>query len=93
MPEAAFLDASGKFIDAGILGALVVILMSVIILQYRAHRVDMKEKEAAHQKTREAHLADIRAFATIGESIREQQRATEAAITTVLDLVKERDQR
>ncbi|MFD2235922.1 hypothetical protein [Aureimonas populi] len=93
MPDPLTLEASRQFLDWGPPGALIILLMAVIVFQHRVHRSDVKGEQDAHQKTREAHLADIRAFATIGESIREQQRASEAAINRVLDLVSERDRR
>lgn len=92
MPD-VFLDATKPFIESGVLGALCVLLMLVVVFQYRSYRADIRACEDAHQKTRDALLAEIRSSAALGESIRDQQRATETAITAVLDLLKERDRR
>lgn len=93
MPDTIVTDAARSFFDVGVVGSLCVILALVIWYQDKRHRAELKDEREAHQETREAQIVEIRQFATLGESIRDQQKATEAAIQTVLDLIKERDRR
>jgi|GEM_PF-6024724 hypothetical protein len=93
MPDPVTAEAARSFLEYGVVGALCLLLMVVIIFQHRTHKAELKEERDAHQRTREAQIIEIRQFATLGESIRDQQKALEVTITAVLDLVKERDRR
>lgn len=93
MPDTIVTEATKSFFDVGVVGSLCVILALVIWYQDKRHRAELKDEREAHQQTREAQIVEIRQFATLGESIRDQQKATETAILTVLDLLKERDRR
>lgn len=89
-PDTIVTDAARSFFDVGVVGSLCVMLALVIWYQDKRHRAELKEEREAHQRTREAQIVEIRNFATLGEAIRDQQKATEAAILTVVELVKER---
>ena len=90
MPDGIITEAGRSFLDVGITGALCVILAAVIVYLTRTHRTELHKEREDHQRTREAQLEDIRAFAKLGESIREQQNALERSIHAVLTIVRER---
>lgn len=90
MPDPVTLEASRQLLEYGPLGAIIVLLMAVIVFQYRTYRTDIASERAAHQKTSDALLAEIRSSAALAESIRDQQKAMETAINAVL---AERDRR
>jgi hypothetical protein len=92
-PDTIVTDAARSFFDVGVVGSLCIILALVIWYQDKRHRAELKEEREAHQRTREAQIVEIRQFANLGESIRDQQKATESTIQTFLDFVKERERR
>jgi len=103
-PDTIVTDAARSIIDVGVVGSLCIILALVIWWQDKRHRAEiactrtelkaeLKAEQDAHQRTRDAQIAEIRHFTTLGESIRDQQKATETAIERMIDWVKERDRK
>ncbi len=90
MPDATIVEASKSFLDFGVIGALCIILMGVIVYQARTHKAEMTEEREAHQKTRENQLADLRNYATIGESVRDQMKTLTVAFEQAVEIIKDR---
>jgi hypothetical protein len=88
MPEQAIANATQSIVDVGVIGAVCILLMGALVWTVRTWRKEVKDERDAHQVTRNAHLADVRDMAKLSESIRDQQKATESAITSVLEFVK-----
>jgi len=86
VPDDAFLGASQKILDVGVIGAVCILLM--IALAYIVRRYNAEQE--AHQKTRDSWLADVKEYANIGESVRNQMQANTSAMQSVLEIVKER---
>lgn len=90
IPDAAVTDAAGTIINSGVLGALVILFLVLLLLQQYLHRKEMKDERDAHEVTRQAQIAEIRQFHTLGRSIQDQQLALERVITMKTELVEEK---
>lgn len=88
MPDAIVTEAGKSLLDVGTVGAVCVLLMIVLAARERMWRTDMKTERDAHQATRDKYLEDVKQFATIGESVRDQLKTQVAAFQTVIDLMK-----
>jgi len=87
MPDDALLGASQKILDVGVIGAVCILLLLGIAYAVRRYNAEQE----AHQKTRDAWLADVKEYANIGESVRNQMQANTSAMQSVLEIVKERN--
>jgi hypothetical protein len=90
MPDAQLTEASKSILDVGVIGAICLLLIAALIIRERMWRADMKAERDAHQETREEHLADVKHFAMIGESVRDQMKTQVQAFQNVIDLFKTR---
>lgn len=96
MVEELVTGASKEVLDAGVIGAVCLLLIAALIVIIRLWRLDLARWEAkleaeqqAHQETRLAWLADVKAYATIGESVRDQIKPLVTTYNTMLDFYKD----
>lgn len=90
MPDAQLTEATKSILDVGVIGGICILLIAALIIRERMWRADMKAEREDHQKTREAHLTDVKHFALIGESVRDQMKTQVQAFQNVIDLFKQR---
>lgn len=91
MPDPVVTEAARSFIKADpVLGALCILLIAALVFRERMWRADMKTERDAHDITRQKHLADVKDFARIGESMRDQMKTLVTTFENVIDMVKDR---
>lgn len=88
-PDTVVTEASRTFLDYGLLGAVTLLLMAVLVWRERTYRADLKEEREAHQKTRDQHLADLKQYATIGESVRDQIKSMRDVVQAAIDILRQ----
>ena len=86
MPDGVLLDASGKYLDYGLLGLTCFFLMLALAWVVRQWQAEQK----SHQATRDARISDLKEHNADRMAIREAMTANTAAMNAVLDAVKER---
>lgn len=91
LPDDAILDASKKLIDFGVIGAVCIMLIAALAWLGITYRTDMRRKDEENQRIREAHLADVKNYATIGESVRDQIKPALTAFQTAVEILKDRN--
>lgn len=90
MPDATVTEATKSILDVGVVGAICILLMVVLVWREKIYRSDLKDEREAHQETREKHLEDVKHFAMIGESVRDQMKTQVQTFQNVIDLFKTR---
>lgn len=91
MPDDIITDAVGQFMaGGGPFAGLCILLMAVLVWRERTYRADLKEWQGKHDTSRGEHLADVKAYAEIGESVRDQVKALVVIVQGAVDLMKER---
>lgn len=72
--------AAKAIIESGLLGALLILSLAGLAVVVKLWRSDIAKLEArlmseveAHNKTREAHMADVRNLANVGEALNEMR--------------------
>ena len=93
MPDAAILDASGKFLDVGVIGAACIFLMVALAWVVRQWQAEQK----AHQVTRDQRVEDLKEQMADRIAMRDAMSSTAAALNqntatmnAIIDLVRER---
>lgn len=91
MPDAIVTEASRSLIKADpVLGALCILLIAALVLRERMWRADYKAERDAHRETLKKQLEDVKEFARIGESVRDQMKTMVVTFQNVIDLIKDR---
>lgn len=100
MPDDLLLDAGAKINETGVVGAVCIMLILALGWLWKTWRQDMAAARAElqaerelHQKTRELWLADVKSYATIGETVREQLRTQVPLLTGAMEMLKELERR
>jgi len=90
LPDAAITDAAGTIINSSVVGALLILCVGLLLLQQYLHRKEIKDERDAHEVTRQAQIAEIRNFSTLGRSIQDQQTSLERVIVAKTESVEDK---
>ncbi len=88
MPDAVITDSVGKFLEAGPLAGLCVLLFAYIWWQAKQIREDAKEAREAMTKAKEAHAADLRAMNGIADDLKDGIAAIRSALAILQERIK-----
>jgi hypothetical protein len=86
MIEEVGISTANKFLEQGLIGAILVASWVVFALVIRWLVKEWKAERDAHNVTRVSQVEDIRNFARLGETFREQMKAVETRIDALLDV-------
>lgn len=93
MPDVVLTDAAKEIIGISIVGPICVLLICLLAWREKIYRSDLKMWQDKHDASQAARLNDLREFATMGESMRESQRALAVAVNASMEALKERPRR
>lgn len=96
MPEDIVSGAGKSILDVGVIGAVCILLIVALAWVVRTWRLDvaavrqeLQDERKAHLETREAWLEDVKEYAAIGESVRDQMRALITLYNSTMEVIKD----
>ena len=84
MDPDTLLKSTDRILDVGVVGAVCVMLIVVLVVRERWWQAEIRNERAAHDKTREALLGEVRSNADTLALVRTQMQNWQSAVDTLL---------
>lgn len=93
MPDDIITDAAKEIIGISIVGPICIILVALLWWREKVYRTDLKFWQDKYQASQDAHLKDVRDFATSGEAMKNTMGSLVTAVNANMEALKERPRR
>jgi len=90
VPDAIAVEAGKTFLDLGIAGAVIIVLIGFLGWTVKQWQNERKEYAKKLDEEKDARLADAKEFAMLGETTRNAIAANTTAIQAMLEAFKDR---
>ena len=91
MDPDAILNSYSRILDVGVVGAVCLLLIAVLVVRERWWQSEIKNERAAHDKTREALLTEVRSNADTVALVSRQMQNWQSAFDTLMKFVSARE--